>query len=171
MFIDSSSTYPTRTAQRNLNRSLFGADTDAPTADHPSHLSKHLTTDLFNARQSNEFTELISMTSDFAGPSSPSSTTAAKTNSNNFSTRRQQQHDVYVKKEPSEKPSNMNGNVGSDCERALRNDVTLSQQGSSSSLFSPNMRKVPTNGLMSELNMDSFSPVHMPQNEHQDHGE
>lgn len=112
------------------------------------------------------------MTSDFAGPSSTSTTTtAAKTSSNSISTRRQQQHDVYVKKEPSEKPSNMIGDVSSDCGRALRNDVTLSQQASSSSLFSPNMRKVPTNGLMSELNMDSFSPVHMPQNEHQDHGE
>lgn len=111
------------------------------------------------------------MTSDFAGPSSTSTTTTttAKINSNNFSTRRQQQHDVYVKKEPSEKPSNLN--VGSDCGRALRNDVTLSQQATSSSLFSPNMRKVAPNGLMSELNMDSFSPVHMPQNEHQDHGE
>lgn len=156
---DSSSTYPLRTAQRNLNRSLFGCPQDADCkSDKQSQSEKNSATDALKydppgqplSAANAELPSLIQMMD-----SKPSTSNFSRRNSNSCL-------NGFVKKE-------LNGGNKSDSDSredgdALKNDVQL---------FSPNLHQSSKNGvrnaLISELNMDSFSPVHLPQVDHSDH--
>lgn len=169
---DASMTYPLRTAQRNLNKSLFGDDSSTV---NKSTLQKHQNPNNLPSVEST-FADLLDIgtnaDSSYCSQSSNSNTELCSTNSDGSSTLTSATRisNIFIKRQSGgdlvcNRSSKSDSDTSSkDDQLAVKNDVHLSNNLLASPNLQQPIKKGVRNALISETG--EFSPVHLPQVDH-----